>query len=169
MAVYVLLTFDKDDDAKLFVNQLIEQRGVMDYTNAYCEDYQMIPANLRGVWKKPTLFCTREKPGCSERSRGYTRGKKYGWWVCVGCGKPSWRWAQGNAWFTALGTNLLPQSQIAPEYRPPGGDPKVLWDFLPSELLNSIEPHVEWTFKNDYRTHNAIITKKEKTDETPES
>jgi len=160
MAVYVLLTFDKDDDAKKFVKQTLEDGNVFDAGQEFCENDERFSATVRGVWKKPTLFCTREKPGCRAKSRGYTRGRKYGWWVCTGCGKPATLWAQGNAWFTALGTNLIPQSQLAPEYRPPGWDSTAAWDFLPSELLNNVEPHKEWTFQNT--DNNVYITKKDK-------
>lgn len=155
MAVYVLLTFDKDDDAKKFVGSVLEEKTAFVQEGNFCENGFEVPASVRGVWKKPTLFCECES---RDKKRGFTRGKKYGWWVCVKCGKPSWRWAQGNAWFTALGTNLLPQSQVAPEYRPPGGDPKVLWSFLPDELLNT-DPLAEWVFKNDPKTGTTEITK----------
>jgi len=159
MAVYVLLTFEKDEDAKVFVENTLRDGQVSSKEgDLFADDLEWADATVRGVWKKPTLFCTKEKPGCSSRSRGSTRGKKYGWWVCTGCGKPTKLWAQGNAWFTALGTNLLPQSETAPEYRPPGGDPKVLWDFLPKEILTR-DPLAEWVFKNDPRTGTVDIVK----------
>jgi hypothetical protein len=108
LAKYVLVAFDKDADAEEFVAEVQGRGGVVTPPD-------VTPAIIRGVWKKPTKFCT----GCTGR-KGYTRGKKYGWWVCVSCGKPSQGWANGDHWMTALGTNLLPISEVAPEYRGPG-------------------------------------------------
>jgi hypothetical protein len=139
MAVYVLLTFDNDGEAKEFVKDVLQEKGVIHGNH---EDPAFTRTTVRGVWKKPTIFCTCVS---SDRKVGFTRGRKYGWWVHACCGKPSKLWAQGNAWCTALGVNLLPQSEIAPEYRPPGGEVVPLWQ-LPTELLN---PSGEMTFIND--------------------
>ena len=47
---------------------------------------------LVGIFKVPTLFC--EGGHTAKRVTGYTRGKRYGWYVCSVCKKPSkaaWR------------------------------------------------------------------------------
>jgi hypothetical protein len=143
MAVYVLLTFDNDGEAKKFVENVLRDGEVgSKQGDLISSDLEWAETSVRGVWKKPTIFCTCVS---SDRKVGFTRGRKYGWWVHAGCGKPSKLWAQGNAWCTALGVNLLPQSEIAPEYRPPGGEVVPLWQ-LPTELLN---PSGEMTFIND--------------------
>lgn len=102
MAKYVLLAFDDDAYADAFV-----EFGVGDHD---------IAATVRGVWRKPTKFC--ECVGV--RAKSFTRGKKYGWWVCATCMKPTVAWAHGDAWYTALGTNLLPIQEGIDEYRGPG-------------------------------------------------
>lgn len=108
MAVYVLLSFDDDGDAKAFIENIIKN------------------VSVRGVFKQPTKFCE-----CQNNSLGFTRGAKYGWWVCARCGYPSRGWANGSgAWYSALGINLLPNECIKPEWRHPTYSPKYMWDFL---------------------------------------
>lgn len=76
MAKYVLVEFEDDEKADNFV---------------YLLDMGFLPTSgdgrVRGVYKKPTLFCecpeeTRDKSGRS------LRGSKYGWWVKSCCGRP---------------------------------------------------------------------------------
>lgn len=137
MAVYVMLAFDDDNEAKEFVKVNIDPRGQI----AYGEDEQVVQgATVRGVWKKPTLFCDPSDGHADghgrTQSRSFSRGKKYGWWVCVHCGKPRKQWAAGDAWYTALGTNLLPK-ELAPEYRPRGWESPEEWtDLLPKEATD---------------------------------
>lgn len=103
MAVYVLLSFDKDQDAKDFVKKMIDN----------IEPVVVDQAEVRGVWQKPTMFC---KSGDGHRGKkteaGWTRGRKYGWWVCGKCGKPTDLWGRGGSWESTLGTNLLPQELL---------------------------------------------------------
>jgi hypothetical protein len=141
MAVYVMLTFDNDDEAHEFVKQTLEDMGVT--VDELSENgLRKIPALVRGVWKKPTIFCTCDS---GDRKVGFTRGKKYGWWVHAKCGKPSKLWGQGNAWHPALGRNLLPQSELAPEYRSPENTQDPRWADL-EDLLN---PNGPVSFIND--------------------
>jgi hypothetical protein len=111
MAKYVLLSFDDDKLADEFVQQFTDdvvERAKYERTGIY--------AYVRGVYKKPTKFCT-----CvGIKKRGFTRGKKYGWWVCDQCKKPTVGWGRGDHWFLALGKNLLPVGGNAPEYRGDG-------------------------------------------------
>ena len=108
MAKYLLLAFDEDADAEEFAKAMLAKR--------------VMPAlpdkpgiTLRGMWKKPTMFCQ-----CTAiKGRAWTRGKKWGWWVCTQCGRPSVGWSRGDVWYTALGKNILPISNDAPEYRGP--------------------------------------------------
>jgi hypothetical protein len=113
MAKYVLLTFEDDAAADAFVNKVTETESVT--TSAYHESE--LKAFIRGVWKKPTKFCS-----CigAMKERGFTRGRKYGWWVCTKCGKPTVGWARGDHWFLSLGRNLLPVQEGASEYRGDG-------------------------------------------------
>jgi hypothetical protein len=112
MARYVLLAFDKDSDADAFVKNVQENNGAA-LVEGY--DHGIIQAFVRGMWQKPTIFCQ-----CTQiKGRGWTRGKKRGWWVCTKCARPSMGWARGDVWYTALGTNMMPIANNAPEYRGP--------------------------------------------------
>lgn len=111
MAKYVLLSFDDDKAADEFVQRFtddVQERATYQRIGIY--------AFVRAVYKKPTKFC--ECTGV--KNRGFTRGKKFGWWVCAQCGKPTSAWAAGAHWFLALGKNLLPVDNRAPEYRGDG-------------------------------------------------
>lgn len=114
MAKYVLLQFDEDRQADDFVEQ-IQKNG-----SAIMDDHGggvwSVSATVRAVFKKPTKFCDCK----GVKNRGFTRGKKFGWWVCAQCGKPTPAWAAGAHWFMALGKNLLPVDNRAPEYRGDG-------------------------------------------------
>lgn len=112
MAVYVVLAFEDDTDAKIEVKELLAA------TDAVC--------SVRAVYKKPTKFCE-----CKGNDKGWTRGTRFGWFVCARCGLPSRAWAKGDCWFTALGTNLLPVEVIAnPEWRMPNWRSPDEWTFL---------------------------------------
>jgi hypothetical protein len=111
MAKYVLLVFDEDEAADAFVH-LIEQ----DSGPAWKFMREQIKPQVRGIFKKPTKFCE-----CTRlKGRGFFRGKKWGWWVCSQCGRPTWQWASLNTLYGVLGFNLLPKSAKAPEYRGDG-------------------------------------------------
>lgn len=108
MAKYVMLEFPDDSSADDFVKQMLER-------DTHGMPFVPQSGRIRGLWKKPTLFC-----GCTAvKRRGWTRGKKYGWFICSQCHKPSRLWGKGDAWYTALGTNLLPIAEGASEYRGP--------------------------------------------------
>jgi hypothetical protein len=122
MAKYVLLAFDKDADADEFVRNSNKYFSEMEYgswsTEPGSDDDVFIPnVVVRGMWKKPTKFCSCI--GGGKQSHGFVRGTKYGWWVCARCHKPTEAWSRGDVWYTALGTNLLPIAEDAPEYRGP--------------------------------------------------
>jgi hypothetical protein len=120
VAVYVVLAFDDDQKAKEFVSQTLRTEEV---TFGASTIQRWARAVVRGVYKKPTVFCQ------CDAATGRTRGKKYGWWVCRKCGKPAEGWAKGDCWYTALGTNLLPKS-VSGEYRPPGWESPAEWSDL---------------------------------------
>jgi hypothetical protein len=114
MARYVLLSFDNDKEADDFV-QATQERKTVAVASATEVVANLYEATVRAVFKKPTIFCQ-----CTAiKHRGWTRGKKFGWWVCSQCHKPSRGWAHGDMWYAALGTNLLPISEEAPENRGP--------------------------------------------------
>jgi hypothetical protein len=124
MARYVLLAFDDDQEAIRFAEAAQSEQGITwiparDHTgDAELDTFLGLDAIVRGMWKKPTMFCD-----CTDKRKpphGWTRGQKWGWWVCTKCSRPGAGWARGDVWYTALGKNILPISQDAPEYRGPG-------------------------------------------------
>lgn len=114
MAKYVLLSFDNDAEADAFTEYVVDAQYIH-----ISGDTAIVKADVRAVYKKPTLYCDN-----SDKHRGklagWTRGRKYGWWVCAVCGKPTRAWADGEHWFAAIGKNLLPKTEVAPEYRGDG-------------------------------------------------
>lgn len=156
MAVFVMLEFKDDAEAHTFVKETLENGIWFPMTDIPGEPSGLERnknATVRAVWKKPTIFCDKNDGHLNMKKKteqGFTRGQKYGWWVCRVCGKPSKLWAAGNAWNTALGMNLLPQSELAPEYRPPHFTSPEPWNSLET-LLNPSGP---WDFHNDPQTES---------------
>jgi hypothetical protein len=126
MARYVLVAFDNDIAADEFV-QAVERPGGFFFlgsdghfrTANITDDPTNTTAFVRGVWQKATKFCDCQ-PGGKKQERGFTRSKKYAWWVHADCGKPTKLWASGEHFFYSLGKNLLPVSAEAPEWRGEG-------------------------------------------------
>ena len=98
MARYVVLYFEDNAEAESLVHRhdpLNPQEG-----------------ELKALVPAPTKFC--DGAACilsgSKRGRGWTRGLKFGWWVCSICRKPSRRWGQSYAAVLGAGKNLLDDS-----------------------------------------------------------
>ena len=69
MAKYLLIRFEDDED----VDRVIVSSELPGHPEVIA------------VYKAPTVFCE-----CySVKNRGWTKGKKWGWWVCDQCGKPA--------------------------------------------------------------------------------
>lgn len=80
MARYVLVSFEKDDEAETFTKWIRKD----------ADGPQVVPsfwnAQLEGVFQQPTKFCE-----CTPEERRGTvgaRGAKYGWFVCGKCKRP---------------------------------------------------------------------------------
>jgi hypothetical protein len=119
VAKYLLLQFDDDEAADKVVEGIQRTGGIAVHYDVELFDegnWEYQDCDVRGVFKKPTKFCD-----ClNVKKRGFTRGQKYGWWVCDQCKKPTKGWASLNVLFQALGKNLLPKDDNAPEYRGDG-------------------------------------------------
>lgn len=120
MARYVLLSFDNDQEADEFVAAFQRPGGAF-YMGADGHFHQTDEEGtfVRAMYQKPTKFCD-----CGTatglpfaRKSSYTRSLKYGWMVHTQCKKPTTNWASGEGWYAALGTNLLPITGRAPEWR----------------------------------------------------
>lgn len=90
MARLVVLSFEDNAAAEGFVKQIDNleylPEGAM---GGVSNDYAPIDAGVvEGVFALPTQFCEGGHGG-GKRSRSWSRGKKYGWWVCTVCMKPA--------------------------------------------------------------------------------
>jgi hypothetical protein len=121
MARYILLRVDDNEEAGLLLKLIQKWKGIMlthvNEDEGSEEDYKdtFVNTTVRGLWAVPVNFCD-----CETGARSWTRGRKYGWWVCTKCKKPGKLWAEGHDWYRSLGTNLLPISDDAPDWRGPG-------------------------------------------------
>jgi hypothetical protein len=74
MAMFVLLSFPDDADA-------------IDWVQRMKGDSESLV--VEGIYKKPTLFCDlTDTIHGNRRVTGFTKGQKWGWWVCAVCKKP---------------------------------------------------------------------------------
>jgi hypothetical protein len=55
-------------------------------------EYDLQIFNVVGIFKAPTAFC--DNTDGHRGKNGFTRGKKYGWWVCTTCKKPTKAWSE---------------------------------------------------------------------------
>jgi hypothetical protein len=115
MVVRVVLEFEDEALAKEFVGQAL--RDGITRENSFAEAV-MVPLNVIGVFKRPTKYC--DSGDGHRKVKSWTRGKKYGWWVCAVCGKPTEQWATGSLWPFSLGFNLLP-AKLFPWAQAEGG------------------------------------------------
>ncbi len=78
MAFLVLLDFETEEEALTLIDDMLENAGQAVLTPV--QENNVHPTVV-GLYKRPTQFCP-----CP--SDGFTKGVKYGWWVCAGCRKP---------------------------------------------------------------------------------
>jgi hypothetical protein len=87
MAYMVLVSFENEEEALSFADVLLEDpSNVHDASDGAF--FRLCDPVVEGIYKKPTQFCQ----GCSTGKKsglGFTKGQKFGWWVCVQCKKPS--------------------------------------------------------------------------------
>lgn len=84
------------EDAEAFVRDTVTNGGVM-YGNS--DDPTNFSATVEAVVARPTRWCTcaiaaeskyqRRRRMAQKRESGWTRGRTFGWWLCVHCKKPS--------------------------------------------------------------------------------
>jgi hypothetical protein len=93
MARYIVLSFDKNEDADEFVkahqdnNIFTWPEGSM---GGVSNDHEVLDAGgLIALIAKPTQFHGPECPGSGRRVKGWARGTTFGWWVCEACKKPA--------------------------------------------------------------------------------
>lgn len=122
MARYVVLSFDEDKLANTFVDDWedalegMKERGEEGWPRVLTPVQEnAIPAEIIAMTIKPTMFCDS---GDGHRGKktdsGWTKGKKWGLWICGKCMKPSRRW--GSSYKAVIGSakNLLDENEINP-------------------------------------------------------
>lgn len=143
MAVYVVLGFDDEREAKRFVHtSLYGTVAGIPRDNAHDDPEDYPDAKVYGVYKKPTKYCDTSDGhrGGGKLAAAWTRGIKYGWWVCSKCGKPSQLATKMGNWFLALGVNLLPaELHPEPQYVPaPQLGSAEQWNFLLPQKVDDV-------------------------------
>lgn len=89
MAVYVVVKFEDDLDAKIFTQLIRPVEG----------------GEIVAAFKCPTLFCDNTHIGIKKRA--FTKGLKWGWWLCDMCMRPT-KMASEKAFEEChLGKNIL--------------------------------------------------------------
>jgi len=86
------LRFENDEEAEYFIGWAKFQSNVVGR------------ATVEMMVQTPTLFCD-----CAYRGDGWRRGEKRGWWVHVGCGKPSVGWGENPRAVISEATDYLEQ------------------------------------------------------------
>lgn len=129
MARVVLVTFPDNRDAERFVREVTHYGGVYtDPDSAIDENWSASPyseeqvtrkAIVEAVVAKPVKYCQcaqeaittgRRRRSGKSRMVGWSRGTRFGWWLCGSCRKPSK--AIVTHWITSMlvGANdLLPE------------------------------------------------------------
>lgn len=118
MARYVVLAFDSNAQAETLVedwwNSLqtapMDEDGKPRVRLLTPVQENDVECHVVGLLAKPTLFCNPEDghlKSVGKTGRGFTRGMKYGWWVCAICKKPTKGWAAGWKPVVADARNLL--------------------------------------------------------------
>ncbi|HVI78682.1 MAG TPA: hypothetical protein VM715_11085 [Candidatus Acidoferrum sp.] len=76
-------------------------------------DHDLEDFNVVGVFKAPTVYCDNTDGHRGKKTEaGWTRGKKYGWWVCGKCKKPTETWSKNLNAVLGAAKNLLPTGQV---------------------------------------------------------
>jgi|SRR6478609_6845060 len=108
MAKYVVLRFEDNDQADTFVEDMLREPDEPILTPVQENDVRATPV---GVYRAPTMFCARADGRHKGRVQGFTHGKKFGWWVCGQCGKPTLLWGSSHQAVIGSGVNLLPDAK----------------------------------------------------------
>lgn len=102
----VVLTFEDDEQAMTLVESVLDDYGIhVPYRQGTPDDFQQVHGEVMGIYKHPTMFC--ECLSGKKTQMGFTRGKKWGWWVCGQCSKPKRVYWKNIFEHNGLGDNLL--------------------------------------------------------------
>ena len=84
------------------------------------EDVQeRLGPRIKGVFRRPTQFCDpANHRGSNKRVTGFTKGRKFGWWVCSICRKPASAWGRSLNAVLGAANNLLKPCGCAEQSAP---------------------------------------------------
>lgn len=102
MAITVVLTFEEDEDALEFVESALEGHLFRENETA---GFEVVQAKVAALYKLPTMFCECQSGRKTEV--GFTRGVKWGWWVCGQCSKPKRNYWSHIFEHNGFGNNIL--------------------------------------------------------------
>lgn len=105
MAMTVVLVFDDDEQALTLIDDMLEAKkhgrhGIL----TPLQENDVHPV-VKGLYKHPTMFCICQSGRKTEL--GFTRGKKWGWWVCAQCSMPKALYWKNIFNANGFGNNLL--------------------------------------------------------------
>lgn len=100
---FVVLEVQDDKYADWFVEDIQTQIG----------DELLQGVKVVGVFQAPTKYCNPTDGHRGKKTQaGWTRGQKYGWWVCGVCKKPSRPWGTNLNAILSSAKNLMEQNGI---------------------------------------------------------
>ena len=104
MAMTVALTFEDDEIALEFIEYA--QKGLIVGCNSqWPEVEQSFSPEIKALYKHPTMFCECQSGRKTEV--GFTRGVKWGWWVCGQCSKPKRLYWENIFEHNGFGNNIF--------------------------------------------------------------
>lgn len=98
---YVVLAIEDNDIAQQLCDEVAESSS---------KGMPFVPqgASVIGMFAVPTKYCDPSDGHRGKKTEaGWTRGKKYGWWVCGACKKPTRAWALNLNALMSSARNLL--------------------------------------------------------------
>jgi hypothetical protein len=98
---YVVISIEDNNVADKFTEDIL---------NSLQMGYPFVPrgAQIVGSFAVPTKFCDPTDGHRGKKTEaGWTRGKKYGWWVCGACKKPTEAWGTNLNSLLSSCRNLL--------------------------------------------------------------
>ena len=86
MARVIILSFKDNDAAEHFARQVLEGQD-----NGMCSVLPSEGVKIEALIARPTAKCRgpHRVPGKQKSERGWSRTKRFGWWVCSVCNKCS--------------------------------------------------------------------------------
>lgn len=84
------------EDAEAFVRKAVEHGGILTQTDD--DEPYNLPAKVEAVVARPTVWCKcnvqpeskyQRRKRQARREGGWSRGSRFGWWLCAHCRRPS--------------------------------------------------------------------------------